>query len=255
MTDESITIAGLTLDWIVLSGAASLGDAAQRPSASFRDRITQPRALGLWAPRDPDLLLDQMTQDDFDSSDERMPYFGTIWPSAESLVPWILAGPALDGLRVLDLGCGLGPCGFAAAQRGAAVTFFDWEARAIEIVQASASRQGLPMDRFSFVVGDWRQPQVHGPFDLVVAADILYEERNGPAVVAFLTRALRPGGEAWIGDPGRKHAQTFPDLARDAGLSLLTDELLPPQPHGISVALLRLRRDPPAGIPAPRFGR
>src|ERR671923_249858 len=76
----------------------------------------------------------------------------------------VLAGPRLDGLNVLDLGWGLGACGFAAACQGARVTFFDWEPRALEIVAASAREQGGPAARFDFVVGDWRQPPPFGPF-------------------------------------------------------------------------------------------
>src|SRR5437588_6114365 len=90
-------------------------------------------AFGLWEPDDADALLDGMTQEEFERSDERMPYFSAIWASAESLVAHVLAGSPLNGMRVLDLGCGLGPCGFAAAARGARVTFLDWEPRSLEL--------------------------------------------------------------------------------------------------------------------------
>jgi len=200
------------------------------------------RAFGMWVLADPDAPLDRITQEEFDQNDERMPYFGLIWPSAETLVARVLAGPRLDGLHVLDLGCGLGPCGFAAAARGARVTFFDWEPRALEIVAASARRQPISPDRVECVVGDWRTPPPIGPFDRILGADVLYEARNAPAVADFLRPHLKPGAEAWIADPGRLHAADFPSLAQAAGLQLAGTDVLARTPNGRLMTLLRLRR-------------
>src|SRR5439155_268940 len=149
-------------------------------------------------------------QEEFERSDERMPYFSAVWPSAESLVARILDGPDLIGYRTLDLGCGLGPCGFAAACRGASVTFFDWEPRALELVAASAARGGWPEGVFELLVGDWREPPPLDRFDLILAADVLYERRNAPAVARFLSSHLKPGAEAWVADQGRPQAVPFP---------------------------------------------
>ncbi|HZR98602.1 MAG TPA: class I SAM-dependent methyltransferase [Chloroflexota bacterium] len=200
-------------------------------------------AFGVWVPDcDLDALLAPLTQEEFARSDERMPYFGAIWPAAEALVARLLAGPSLEGTHALDLGCGLGACGFAAARQGARVTFFDWEPRALEIVAASARAQAAPADQFVFVVGDWREPPPCGPFDLILGADVLYEARNGPAVAAFLARHLAPGGEGWLADPGRPHAHTFPALAAQEGLAIVGREPLTLQATGAGVTLLRLSR-------------
>ena len=223
--DERPVIAGLRLTWQTIPG---------------RDRAEP--SFGLWVLADPDATLDAMTQEEFDRTDERMPYFAMVWASAESLVAAVLAGPRLDGQHVLDLGCGLGACGFAAACQGARVTFFDWEPRALEIVAASARKQQVPPDTFDFVVGDWRPPPSFGPFDLILGADVLYERRNAPAVAAFLAGHLKPDAEAWIADPGRPQAGPFPALAADAGLIVIGHETLPPREHATEITLLRVRR-------------
>src|SRR5262245_56917074 len=121
MHDERAVIAGLRLTWRQIRAPRRDGEAPDARQAEA--------AIGLWVPDDPDAMLDAITQEEFDRTDERMPYFAMIWPSADSLVASVLAGPRLDGLQVLDLGCGLGACGFAAAEQGAQVTFFDWVPR------------------------------------------------------------------------------------------------------------------------------
>ena len=231
--DEHPVVGGFKLTWRELR--APVGDVRTNGGeASF----------GIWVLDDPDAPLDQITQEEFDQTDERIPYFGAIWPSAEALVATVLGGPALDGLHVLDLGCGLGPCGFAAARRGARVTFFDWEPRALEIVALSARAQGRPAEAFELFVGDWRTPPPFGPFDLILGADLLYERRNAPAVAAFLAGHLKPGAEAWIADPGRLHAKPFPSLAAQAGLERVATEPLGPA-EGREITLFRLRRPGP----------
>ncbi len=209
---------------------------------SFRQPDGADDAFGMWLLDDPDVLLDRITQEEYERNDERMPYFGALWPSAESLVEHVLAGPRLDGLELLDLGCGLGACGFAALARGARVTFMDWEPRALAIVEQSLRAQGRAVDAARLVTADWRRPPPLWPFDRVLGADVLYEERNAPAVAAFLAAHLRPGAEAWITDPGRPHARRFPMLASEHGLAHLGAEPLPPMPHGIAIALHRFRR-------------
>jgi len=235
MGGEDLTgtvIAGFACTWREIRAPASRGEGANGGELAF----------GLWAPQDPDASLDAITQEEFERSDERMPYFCMIWPSAESLAAKVLAGPPLDGMHALDLGCGLGLSGLAAARRGAHITFFDWEPRALEIAAASAGQQGRPPSTFAFVAGDWREPPPLGPFDLILGADILYERRNGPAVAAFLAQHLRPGAEAWIADPGRAQAQPFLAFAQAEGLDLIGSETLPPQSHGETITLLRLCR-------------
>src|SRR5690348_15910347 len=52
------------------------------------------------------------------------PYGGALWPSGKGLGD-ALAGRALDGLRGLELGCGLGLPSLVAARAGAQVTATD----------------------------------------------------------------------------------------------------------------------------------
>ena len=51
----------------------------------------------IWAPDDPDALLDELDDEEFQRTDERMPYFGHVWPAAEALVAHLLQGPPRSG--------------------------------------------------------------------------------------------------------------------------------------------------------------
>ena len=237
MARHRSSVAGLPLIWREFRAIRSDGRHAEGEPISF----------GIWVVDDPDALVNRVTLEGpdgrhNDGRDDGMPYFGLIWPAAESLVAKILTGPRLDGMQVLDLGCGLGACGFAATRLGAYVTFLDREPRALEIVRASAAEPEWRAATFDFVVGDWQTPPPIGPFDLVLGADVLYGRENGPAVAAFLAQHLRPGAEAWMADPGRISAESFPTTAREVGLKLVRTERLPTREHQPDVRLLRLRR-------------
>ena len=62
-------------------------------------------------------------------------------------------------------------------------------------------------------VADWAQPDVlleGGPFDVVLAADVLYERASTAPLLSLLPR-LAP--EAWLADPGRPAAGAFLEQA------------------------------------------
>jgi predicted nicotinamide N-methyase len=240
------------------AGAAQDPDGTDRPggatpgaAARFLARhALVPREVALGAYRltlltlpNPDALLDAMTQEEFDRSDGRMPYWAVLWPSATALAEAVVAGPPVAGRRVLDLGCGLGLAGLAALHRGAHVTFLDWEPVALEVARASAWAAGL--SSLETVACDWRTPPPLAPFDLVLGADLLYEARNGPAVARFLATHLAPGGEAWITDPGRLHAREFPADLAAAGLAVVSRTPLPPRDDAPATTLWKAARARP----------
>ncbi|HWE80227.1 MAG TPA: methyltransferase domain-containing protein [Gaiellaceae bacterium] len=157
-------------------------------------------AVSLLRPREPEELLDEEAFE----NDEFIPYWAELWPAGLALSRSL--PERLDGLRVVDLGCGLGVPALVAATRGADVTAVDWAADAIALLADNADRNGLVLD---LVQADWRS--FTGAFDLVLAADLLYEQRNADALLDVLPR-LAP--EVLLAEPGRPHAAGFFDRAR-----------------------------------------
>jgi predicted nicotinamide N-methyase len=181
-----------------------------------------PVALELERPRDPEALLDE----DAFAHDEFLPYWAQPWPSGLALATRVPGMPLRHA--VLELGCGLGLPSLVAAAHGASVTALDWSPDAVALLRRNALRNGLDVEA---VVGDWRDARLLGDrrFGLVLAADVLYEERNAEPLLAQLERLLAPGGTAVVADPGRRHADAFLDAVRARGWStrLSHDERIP----------------------------
>jgi predicted nicotinamide N-methyase len=133
-----------------------------------------------------------------------MPYWAELWPAGLELVECL--PPSLAGVRVLELGCGLGVPSLVASARGATVTAVDWAEAAVELLRTNARRNSLEL---TAVHADWRT--FSGRFDLVLGADLLYEKRNTEALLELLPRL---GGEVLIAEPGRQFA---PEFLRRAG--------------------------------------
>ena len=83
--------------------------------------------LTVWRPRDTEALLD----DQAFAEDEFMPYWAELWPSGLALARR-LAGRALRGARVVELGCGLGLPSLVAARGGGRVLATDWSPAALD---------------------------------------------------------------------------------------------------------------------------
>jgi predicted nicotinamide N-methyase len=159
------------------------------------------RELSLLRPPSADELIDE---DAFDE-EEFLPYWAELWPSGVALAGHV-ATLDLRGLRVLELGCGLGLPSLAAALGGADVLATDWAGDAVELLRANARRNGIAL-RVERV--RWDEPERllrEAPWQLVLGADLLYEHRNAQQLRALLPRL---GGEMLLAEPGRPHARAF----------------------------------------------
>jgi len=168
------------------------------------------RDLALLRPRDAESLI---SEEAF-ATEEFLPYWAELWPSALALAR-ALGGRALRGARTLELGCGLGLPSLAAAAAGARVVATDWAADSIEMTVRNAERNGLSIEALRV---SWTEPEpllARAPWDLVIASDVLYEPRNGEALLPLLPRLIDARGEIWLADPGRPAADPFLERAAE----------------------------------------
>jgi predicted nicotinamide N-methyase len=127
----------------------------------------------------------------------------------------VAGDPPAAGRRVLELGCGLALPSVAAARAGATVLATDGS---VDAVAFAAHVLALNEVRGDVAHVDWADHgdalAARGPWDLVLAADVLYTRGNVLALLDLLPRLLAPGGELLLADPRRAGARDFLAAAR-----------------------------------------
>jgi predicted nicotinamide N-methyase len=232
-TKSSIFMGPLPL---VLTGMKSLrmslGDVSVVPGFPGVDDLVEEvvpirgRDFSIMRPRDADALL----SDEAFDHEEFLPYWAELWASGRALADEV-AARSLRGARVIEIGCGLALPSVAAAAAGGRVVASDWSPEALSVVALNAGRNDVAVETVEL---DWFAPSDVGFFDLVLAADVLYEDRNGAALLDLLPSL---GREVWLADPGRVPAgRFFADAARDWDIRAMSH---PAIPNG---AVHRLRR-------------
>ena len=185
------------------------------------------RAISLLRPRVADALLDEEAFE----HEEFLPYWAELWPSAVALAREV-ARLDVEGLRVLELGCGLGLPSIVAALGGAHVLATDWSPDAVEVAARNAERNGAELETALAAWGEASGLAEAAPWDLVLGADLLYERRNVEQLLALLPRL---GDDVLLSEPGRPFESTFLERARETWA-------IDSRPAGGRVRIHRLRR-------------
>lgn len=120
----------------------------------------------------------------------------------------------------------------------------DYYEAALDFTRHNALENGLPEPATALL--NWRRPREDfGVFDLVFAADVLYEEESVQALAGLVPILLKPGGEALLADPGRRYEPLFRELMGEAGFFFETEETtveIEGQERDVTVLLHRVRR-------------
>ncbi len=136
------------------------------------------------------------------------PYWALPWIGARAIARRLLANPPRDGIEVLDLGCGLGLAGVAAGLCGSSVTFADYAPECFAFVEASARHHGLKNWQLREV--DFCHDRLPTSYDLVLAADVVYEPESYRPLAEFLDAQTAQDGTVLLTET----------LRADAGLCL-----------------------------------
>jgi predicted nicotinamide N-methyase len=164
-----------------------------------------------------------------------VPYWARPWPSGLALAADLVASPVAAGARVLELGCGLGAPSVVAARAGASVLATDGVGDAVAFAAHNLALNEVVAD---VAVVDWA---AHGealvglgPFDVVLAADVLYTRANVETALRLWPRLLGPDGVLRLADPQRAGTRDFLAAAR-ATFSVVSQR----QDDGVALHVLR----------------
>ena len=165
-----------------------------------------------------------------------VPYWARPWPSGLALAG-ALVGESLSGARVLELGCGLGAPSVVAARAGADVLATDG---APDAVAFAAHTLALNEVDAQVAVVDWAEHGealvARGPFDVVLAADVLYTRANVETALRLWPRLLGPDGVLHLADPQRAGTRDFLAAAR-ATFTVVSDR----RDDGVALHVLKLK--------------
>jgi ubiquinone/menaquinone biosynthesis C-methylase UbiE len=100
------------------------------------------------------------------------------------------------GLKVLEIGCGLGTDGAQFAEAGADYTGVDLTEAAVELARKRFETFGIPGN---FQIADAEQLQFDdNSFDLVYSHGVLHHTPDTAKAIREVHRVLRPGGRAMV---------------------------------------------------------
>lgn len=146
------------------------------------------------------------------------PYWALPWTGARALAA-ITAGMTLAAdSAVLDLGCGLGLAGLPLALRGHAVTFGDYLDEPLEFVRATLDRLEVTTSVVRRI--DFTSANDDGSrFDLILAADIVYDPAHYAPLANHLNAHLADGGTIVLTESLRADATVFLDGMKKRGFA------------------------------------
>ena len=198
------------------------------------ERIPLPGGeIELARPRDAEALLSE----EMFEQEEFLPYWAELWASAVALAHDVSLR-SLRGKRTIELGCGLGLPSIAAARAGGRVLATDWSPDAVLATAANAQRNDVRLETLEC---SWAMPEPlveRGPWDLVLASDVLYERRNANLLLRLLPQLVDVRGLVLIADPQRAAAARFLERVESEGWLLKTTGT----PRSERVRIHRLRR-------------
>ena len=140
-------------------------------------------------------------------------YWNEMWPSGLALSKFLVKRfpeDRLRGLKVLVVGCGVGLEGLVLGRKGCTVSLLDHVPEALQIVQQNASLNSI--DSIRTICCCWHDPdQVKriGEYDVLIGADVIYEENKMHFIGAIIRHALKKNGMAIFADPVRSGVMAF----------------------------------------------
>lgn len=130
---------------------------------------------------------------------------------------YILNHTPLNGLRVLDVGCGGGLLSEAMAQHGAQVSGIDLDPKIIAVAQDHAKQSGLHIN-YECIALETLVAQKPEPVDVITCMELLEHVPDGAKLIQDCTVLLKPKGFLYL--------STINRTSKSYGLAILAAEYI-----------------------------
>lgn len=135
------------------------------------------------------------------------PFFGVVWASSEVLAH-LMFDYEIKGIRILEVGCGIGLASLVLNHRLADITSTDHHPEAEHFLQENAKLNNGP--EIPFIRAAWTDRNTClGRFDLIIGSDLLYERDHAAALSKFIDIHSKTHCDVIIVDPGRGQTTRF----------------------------------------------
>lgn len=142
------------------------------------------------------------------------PYGLQLWKSSIYLAELLAEEkPPRDAI---ELGCGVGLVSLVLTDAGWHVTATDHDPAALAFTAHNAARNGTRLTGIERL--DWHHPPPNKTYDLIVGADLTYQENDQLPLLETIKSLLSRTGRAYLCDPNRIISDDIPKLAADRGL-------------------------------------
>lgn len=145
----------------------------------------------------------EATEKDLAQANVAPPFWAFPWAGGQALARYVTDhADVFAGKRVLDIASGSGIVAIAAALAGATeVAANDIDPMCEAAIALNAELNDVPVRYIAGSLLEGDPP----PFDIIVAADVFYEQRPAQMFRDFLERAHRARITVFAGDPGRTY--------------------------------------------------
>jgi predicted nicotinamide N-methyase len=159
------------------------------------------KTLRLFTPASIDRFINQ------DDLMDNFPLWAKIWEASGVLATHLVGMPPDPMKSMLEIGCGLGMVGIAAAKVGHRITMTERNPDALNFARANALANGCPSVSIQRL--DWNAPQLKGRFDTIVGSETVYRTEDICGLEAMFDRYLNPGGSIILSEGVRRTGVDF----------------------------------------------
>ena len=109
--------------------------------------------------------------------------------------------------RTLEIGGGIGLVGITAAAFGHRITMTESDNHAINFTKANAALNGV--NNLEIGKLDWNKPSLNGRFDMIIASEVVYKEKDFKPLENLFKTYLAPAGEIVLASGMRNTTMAF----------------------------------------------